>query len=370
MKIREDAKSYRFQRFGKYLVCLNQSLPDAIRFFLTGFNSVRLDSLGLSRAQARTALRAVILSKIRSFAAQSSVDLPVFGHIAIQVHRGYKVFDFGEGKVTKSFDEDVPGIYLHREISACKRASQIDAAPRFFGTDEAPVRFTEEYIPGTLGTMTEVARSGNFIEFYGEVEKCLLSLIAHDERPVVNSTEYIDSLFDEAFRGAWLKNNIESDTVAQVTSYRRALAAWLHRSAETKGLQLVQSHGDFSLVNAILTDDGLRFIDWEGLSPGCLYSDILNFAFVERYYERTESNLIEELPSMLQRYRAAVASRYPELSDAADINLDFARRLYYLERLSLLCGREASKNLSKVVIRSIRIFQDYDADAGLQALDC
>jgi hypothetical protein len=362
----ESARSFSFQRFGNFSVCLDQSLSDVARFFLIGFAVLRLDSLGLSRAQARLASKAVFLSRIRP--SRSTIDLPVFGHIALQVHRGHKVIDFDQKTVTKIFHDDVTQADADHEIFACKRASKIAVAPKFLGQAEAPVRYSEEYIAGTLGTRTDSALAGQFMNFYDEIEKCLLGLIADNERPIVDSFDYIQSLAGDSYGDRWLKNNIGSGQVARVTSYQQALVRWLNRNADTKKLQLVQSHGDFSLVNTISTDAGLRFIDWEGLAPGGLYSDIFNFAFVERYYERAASNLIAEVSSMLQKYRAAVISRYPDLSAAANIDPVFARRLYYLERLRILCNREASQNLADVVARSIQMFQAFDIDAGQRAL--
>jgi len=129
-------------------------------------------------------------------------------------------------------------------------------------------------------------------------------------------------------------------------------------------LQLVLTHGDFSLVNAITSDDGLRFIDWEGVASGGLYSDVFHFLFAERYYKRIANSFLVDASEYTGRYRKASLDRFPELLEAAELDLTFARRLYYLERLALLMKRSVSSHLCNVVHNSIATFRDYDHDAG------
>ena len=123
-------------------------------------------------------------------------------------------------------------------------------------------------------------------------------------------------------------------------------------------------HGDFSLVNAIATDTGLRFIDWEGIAPGGVYDDIFNFLFVEHYYGRATETFMDDVTTFLDHYGSAVCDRFPELRQATVVDRTFARRQYYLERLSLLLDRNASDNLCNVVLNSIRMFEDFDREAG------
>ena len=134
--------------------------------------------------------------------------------------------------------------------------------------------------------------------------------------------------------------------------------------AQSARLQLVPVHGDFSLVNAIATAEGLRFIDWEGISPGCVYDDIFNFVFVERYYERATGSFMNDMSAFLDRYGQAVRKRFPELADSTEVDITFARRQYYLERLKLLLDREVSANLFKVIRQSIEMFREFDREAG------
>jgi thiamine kinase-like enzyme len=142
------------------------------------------------------------------------------------------------------------------------------------------------------------------------------------------------------------------------------LGRWLKHACDTP-LKLVPTHGDFSLVNALATDDGLRFIDWEGIAPGGLYSDLFNFAFVERYYERVRSGFADLLDDMFARYREACRDALPGFRRAAETGFDFARRQYYLERLRVLVDRQPSAHLAGVIQKSISMFDAFDRERGM-----
>ena len=75
-----------------------------------------------------------------------------------------------------------------------------------------------------------------------------------------------------------------------------------------------------------------------------------------------------EFDTFIERFRAACRDRFPRLQAATDVHPTFARRQYYLERLSLLLEREPTENLSKVVRRSIDLFQEFDRESGESAI--
>ena len=121
-------KEYRYRRIGKYSVCLDQSFFDALRTLGLGHTEYRLDSLGISRSRARRSVVIVAMSKFGLTDSDHCLFLPAFGHFAMQVHRGYKVFDFTRSEVTKVFDQSVSMQDAEAEIAACKTASSVSAA--------------------------------------------------------------------------------------------------------------------------------------------------------------------------------------------------------------------------------------------------
>lgn len=327
-----------------------------------------LAAIGLNRSVRQAAIKAIIKDRLWMNAPDRIIELPAYGHIAMIVHRGYKVFDFSKGQVTKIFSRNSNAEDIHAEISASKLASQVSAAPRFISVNSEYTAYSEEYISGMLGSDPEFHSGKELLDFYPDVECCLLELIACKQPETVEAKIHFKRLADAAFRDRWLAAGVDKEDVRLAGAYVRQLRAWLMEQDEPDVLQLVPTHGDFSLVNAISTNDGLRFIDWEGIAYGCIYSDVLNFLFVERYYGRATPEFMTEFAAFINRFRTACCDRFPELQAATEASQTFSRRQYYLERLSILLDREPSVNIAKVVRRSIDMFQEFDREFGDNAL--
>jgi len=301
--------------------------------------------------------------KVALLRPAQQIELPVFGHLAMQVHRGYKVFDFAQSEVTKVFAKDASTHFAKREMEASIQASSVSAAPRHLGVGSNKRWYKEEYVCGIHATRIVAGQKSDYLRYYPEVEKCQLELIGCSSPLQVETVAQLDRLGAHSFRSSWSAAGIDPGKIDFITEYVSGLHKWLVEHTEQRNLHLVQSHGDFSLVNAISTDSGLRFIDWEGLGPGSLFSDIYNFVFVERYYGRSSPDFVTEISDFIERYRNAVVALYPELSASATLKSNFARRLYYLERLKLMLDRDISTNLCDVVCKSIRMFDEFDDEA-------
>ena len=118
-------RGYRFFNLGKHLVCLDQSVLSAVKNLGFGFRRNKLQSIGISWSVARAEIKTVIKDKLRLLDSSKVIELPVFGHIGMQVHCGCKVFDFGRQEVAKIFGPEVSSQDARSEIAACKHASRI-----------------------------------------------------------------------------------------------------------------------------------------------------------------------------------------------------------------------------------------------------
>ncbi len=356
--------TYQYFKTGKFLVCLDQALLNAFRRLGPGYKRHQLASIGLPVKAARGAIKAVARSKLGLLHADNIVEMPVFGEIGMQVHGGCKIFDLGRRTVAKVFSPGTSDSSAAREIAASQQASDVPAAPRFIDADPDMSWYREEFVCGTHATDPAFRGAKAIADFYPAVEECLLGLVATDTVLEVDASSHFARLAGSSFREGWLESGQSAEHVDEIASYMDALRDWLAGQSQAGQLKLVPVHGDFSLVNAIATDDGLRFIDWEGIAPGCVYDDIFNFLFVERHYGRATDTFMEDVATFLSSYGKAVRERHPELRDATEVDLTFARRQYYLERISLLLDRYASDNLCKVIRNSIAMFREFDREAG------
>ncbi len=356
--------TYRYRKLGDYLVRADQAISEALRIFLFGYSRHRLDSLGMSRSTARKIVLVALIRRFRRTSPSLYVTLPVRTQLGMRVHRGYKMFDFDRSEVTKVFSADVTAQEASHEISSSEKASLVPSAPRFLEADVRGRWFKEEYIRGTHATKLVTANSSDYRRYYKDAEKCLLDLASCSPATPVSVRSHIDKLANIDFRERWLQGGASVDEVDRLVDYVAKLSAWLIDNSESDVIQLVPTHGDFSLVNAIATNAGLRFIDWEGVSTGGVFSDILNFAFVERYYGRAAPEFPAEVAAMLARYRTALSDHCRPLTSDASISDHFARRLYYLERTRFLIERQVTPNQRQVISKSMAMFMQFDAETG------
>jgi hypothetical protein len=356
--------AYRYVRLGKYLLSLDQSIPSVIKSVILGYDRNQLNSIGIPKPVAAATLRAIVKDRLRLLEADRVIELPAFGHIGMKVHRGCKVFDFLRQHVTKIFEPGTDPEAARLEISASRHASDIAAAPKFIAEDPGHAWYREEYICGLHATNSAVRNGVDVHDFYPAVEECLLDLVACRPPKITATLAHIDEYADTSFRARWIAAGHDANQVNGIAVYIEDLGNWLRKHPKPDRLQLVLTHGDFSLVNAIATDEGLRFIDWEGVTYGGLFTDVIHFLFAERYYKRIGESFITELSVFVDRYRRAVLERFPELQQAAELDLIFARRLYYLERLGLMVKRSVSSHHCNVLSRSIETFREFDKNAG------
>jgi len=356
--------SFRYQQWGKYLVCLDQPLYAVVTRLLLNNSDTAMESIGIKRPSRKRLSRLVLKGKLGLADPDHRVTLPVFGHIGMNVHGGIKIFDFDRMEVAKVFAQDISRRAAGMEIEASKLSSRIAAAPRFLGADPEQRWYREEYIHGEDATTVDSENPGRIAKFYTDAEKCLIELVGISETDDIDIRSHIDRKMNVSFQARWRESGLNQALIDGITAYLGQLERWLKNRVGQDRLPLVMTHGDFSLVNAIWTDGGLRFIDWEGISPGALYSDILNFLYVEYYYGRAPANFRNCISTFMERYRGKIVARFPELRQAADLDPTIARRLYYLERMNWLLGRSATGNLSSVVEKSIEMFNEVDREFG------
>jgi thiamine kinase-like enzyme len=121
-------------------------------------------------------------------------------------------------------------------------------------------------------------------------------------------------------------------------------------------IPLVFSHGDFSLVNILKSDDGIKVIDWEDAARRNPLYDLYNYFFTESYYGRTTSKITLEVNAAIKSIQARLVTKSPEIAAALLPSAEIYRWLYYLERVGMLLGRDFSSKILEVILRSIEVF--------------
>lgn len=352
-------KTYTYTAVGNTGFCVQSSLWFLTWVLIVRYNRLRLGSLGIRRRHLPGILKTLIRVRLSNHTGET-VTLPVFGHLCLHVHRGFKVFNLRELSVTKVFDADVDSAEAAREIQAAGQASGLRFAPQLLDTAPDNRWYRETYIMGKRGSKSAVSKPE--VVFRETVVDQLKAMI--ESRPLqtldVNTclAAVVDRLAPQ-LADSQLERNLQATTVEFIDATSAAL-----KPAGALQVQLAFSHGDFSFVNFVYADKRIYVIDWEGAGSRSLLHDLYNFFFTELYYQRTAQPLMDTIDAaadlLLDRLTPGRVLPVNGLMQSV------YRRLYYLERIEMLLCRDAGDARSRVLRRTLEMFNEYERISGAQ----
>ena len=351
---------YTYVKIRGAYYCLQQN-PLVLAWLLYVKNqALCLGSLGQDRRKAAGVVRSFVGYWLGPRDVGSTLELPVFGNLCLPVHRGYRVFDLGRRAAVKVFGPEVDQALIAREIASVRRASALEFAPtvRRWSIEEG--WYEEDLAIGHLGTRTPGSESLSVIDRYRrDVEPCILGLIMLQTPTRVNLGEYLEEIIDEMLIGGLVRRVLDAEVADSIEQFIQSSVSRLRPFGDQQ-VDLVFSHGDFSLVNVLKTERGTVVVDWESAGQRSALFDLLNYFLTEVYYERASVGLSSEVDEAISSLQSCLASRGPGIGDRLHRLAQTYRRLYYLERVRVLLEREPTKNQADVILRSIDVFERYE----------
>ena len=351
---------YHYAKAGRSYLCLEQSRSALLWHLVARARKLHLSHLGVRRG-SRQLLRFRVLCKhlLRKRLLQSALELPVFGHLCIPVHRGYKVFDLKRSTVYKVFRDDVEAATVRAEAGRAQEAAQLDFAPCFHGWNEAERWYEEDFFPGVLAAAKAQSTPTAFLAEYQRDVAPQVEAMARLREPAVKPfAEYASEVASIVDDPRLVAPELDSARVAQVRDF---LATSLKSFESEPGqAHLVYSHGDFSLENLMHTETGLKCIDWESGGPRSLTYDLLNYFFTELHYERAPTNMVKEVRAAVDDLCHRLETSSPELAESLRSHESGYIRLYYLERTRTYLERELTDSMLDVALQSIAVFRTFD----------
>lgn len=345
---------------GKYF-CLQGSLVSLASLLLLHAGSLHLETLGIRRKQVPAILKVIARSRknTRQTAAEP-LSLPAFGHLCIRIHRGYKVFDFSALTTTKIFDPDADETAAAAEIAAVRRASPLAFAPTLLHTDPGNRWYTETFLPGAQSPKTGQSDPKDL--FDRVIADHLAGIILLEPLRTTGLADYWHGIRDSLYTRLQ-HAGYEDELRNAIQRFVDSIAARLEATAD-RPIHLAFTHGDFSFVNFMQNHGKISVIDWESAQTRSLHHDLYNYFLTERYYQRTQSNLVTEMADAISQLgqRLGGKASAPVSFDAE--TTDVYRRLYFLERMDMLMGRELAGPGLNVLRRSIDIFAHHEADVS------
>jgi thiamine kinase-like enzyme len=288
------------------------------------------------------------------------LELPFYGNLSLRVHRGYKIFDFNRKKVVKKITDQIDSDLISNEIEAVRQASRLGFSPGILNWNDQERWYEEEFIHGCPLYSDPREKTDVSIEIYHHnIRPCLAEMIFLEPIQTIEIQEYINRLIASVARRKSIVSNENSQETRSIFRFIELMAAKVNCSA-TGHIPLVFSHGDFSLVNILKTDGGLKVIDWEGTDRRNPLYDFYNYFLTESYYKRTTKCLVSEIRQGIRSLQSSIASRAPKIASTLKSFSDIYRWIYYIERICMLLERDFNQRILDVISRSIDVFNQYE----------
>jgi len=292
------------------------------------------------------------------------VELPFYGHVCMQVHKGYKIFNFRSKVVTKCFDSDVSRSSIESEIDNLKKVVQIDFAPSIRGWNIDARWFEEDYIGCSIDSSQRSLDSDTVLNrFYNDIVPCLNYLTSFKNPSIKYSFDYIDDIIGGIDLSKSSSPKFDEKEVNKISSFVHSIVEQLKIEGNCP-VQLVFSHGDFCPANIFKTKNGIRIVDWESAMYRSLLFDFYSYFFYrpvcrELPVHKCALEIKEALPFYLSRLSLKPLNISKDILAIEKVY----RKIYYIERIFNLIERNVTDNQLDIldfISRYIDAFIQYE----------
>jgi hypothetical protein len=353
-------KGYRYVKIGKPYFRVRQN-PVVLAWLLwTKNRSLRLDSLGLGRRQALLAVKSLVRHQLVQRSSDRSLVLPMCGNFCLSVHRGYRVFKLRRQTVVRTFDAGVDPAIVAGEIEGVRRASLVECAPAVLDWSIEGRWYEEHFVAGSRASAIAQSDPAAFREMYvRDIEPCLERMMLLRAPLRVNLGDHVDKIRHSLGDRKLSELSRDARKVDKIQRFINSTVDLLYPEGDRE-IDLVFSHGDFSLRNTLMTEKGMMIIDWESVGCRSALFDLYNCFLTELYYGRAATNLVSEIDQAVLSLQSRLASKAPDIARTLPSLAQAYRRLYYLERIQMLVERDPSDSLLRTILRSIDVFTRHE----------
>ena len=285
----------------------------------------------------------------------SILELPFYGHLCLQVGRGYKVFDLHRETVTKIFKPEIDKATVVSEIEGMRRVGQYDFAPSIRHWNVKERWYEEDYVNGYRITSPDSTVILN--TYYQYIAPCIENMILCQQPPrATNVAEYINKTIS-IFSNKLLEEKLDMGQVHTITSFVDSMAEQLYIKRNCQ-VYLGLSHGDFGHNHVIKTKHGTKIIDWEYMGHRSILFDFYNCFFVQLFLNRTIPNLVSEINNALSSLQSRLNLKAPQIANSLLPLARIYRWVFYIERI---CSVVELRGLDLgCMVRWIDVFNHYE----------
>jgi thiamine kinase-like enzyme len=267
-----------------------------------------------------------------------ALELPFQGHLCLEVHRGYKVFDLHQNTVTKVFRPDIDLSMIKHEVDRCMHVSSYNFAPVFLECDIDRRWYKEEFINGYLITAyihDYPARSSNsegFLNtYYSYVDKNIEDIMLADTPKLISTSEYVNKII-AMFSDRKVPGEFSSDEFGYIRDFLKRMIKKIKNRA-SDNLYIVLSHGDFGHGHVLDSKQRTRVIDWEYMSYRTALFDFYSCFLEQLFWKRDVPDLVSQIHDSLLSLQVSLKSKAPQIADSIIKAGDMYRLVFYVERV-------------------------------------
>ena len=350
---------YRYVEIGGAYYRLKQS-PMALAWYLYFKNkSLQLRSR-FNKRNIPWIVKTLVQHQLHFRKDRVILEFPVCGNLCLRVHRGYRIFNYGRNTVVRVINPDVDQALVATEMEGVRNASQLNFAPHVLRWSVKDRCYEEDFVNGYPGYWAPKSESAVFFQIYHQdILPCLKQMILLTPPLVTGLDEYVNKIVNVTGDGRLSGPALDAERVRMIQDFTRSVAERLRPEGNCR-VDLVFSHGDFSLRNILRTRDGIMAIDWESAGHRNPLFDLYNYFFTESYYKRATTSLVPEIREAVSSLQSSLTARAPDLASTLVPMAQTYRWLYYLERVQVLLERELSNSQLDVILRSMRVFNRYE----------
>lgn len=292
------------------------------------------------------------------------IELPFFGHLCKQVHKGYKVINLIKEMVIKVFDADVKRDSIDSEIERLRAAAQIGFAPALVKGNAEEGWYEEEFISGSAPLFYKTEDSLALLtSFKSEIIPCLNGLMLYKQPKTVYSLDYVNNLlrFFEVSRLSMNKSDI-----AEAVHIGEFVSSMVERilGEGSQEMYLVYSHGDFNPANMLSTKKGIRILDWESASYRSALFDFYSYFFYRSACIHLPlDNMINEMKQALPLFISEISIKLSDYPESISTKESIYRWTFYIEFMCRLVERERTDhnlNILDFIFRYMEAFNRYE----------
>ena len=302
--------------------------------------------------------------------SKSAITLPIYGQVCKKAHRGYKIFDFRRGVVTKVFDRDIAKNSILEEIEKLKMVSRIDFAPSLKRWNIEEQWYEEDYIEGYLDVDHSYIPADDSVtvaeKFRYIINPCLENLILFQPPMTVNLTEYVNDIIKN-FEGSRLfrqdLGKIDNKEIREIRKFFSSTIEQLN-VGQNCPIYLVFTHGDFCSANILNTKHNIKILDWENATYRSALFDFYSYFFYRPYRRKISvDELVPEINETLPFLISKMSLKAPDISKSLVSLEKVYRLLYYIEAVCLDVKREMTDtnlDIMESIRISIDVFKNYE----------